>query len=118
MSELVFPTLMLTTTGRRSGLPRRQPLLYLRDGGAYVVVGSNFGRTSHPAWSANLLAEPNATIEVGGRRLQVVARLLSAEDKQRLWPQLLRMWPGFDDYVERSGRDVRVFALEPRRATA
>lgn len=115
LSTLLFPTLMLTTTGRRSGLPRRQPLLYVRDGEAFVVVGSNFGQAAHPAWSANLLADPHAVVEVLGRRVEVRARLLDAEAKQRLWPQLVRVWPGFDDYVQRSGRDIRVFALEPLR---
>ena len=110
----LVPSLILTTTGRRSGLPRRSPLLYVRDGDAFVVIGSNWGKTGQPAWSHNLLADPRATVTVGGRHLPVTARLATGAERERLWERLVAEWPAYRTYVERAGgRDIRVFRLTP-----
>lgn len=109
----MVPTLVLTTTGRRSGLPRETPLACVPDGDGWLVVGSNFGKPHHPAWTANLLADPAATVAYKGRTTQVRAELLSPEEKATVWPRLLAVWPAYDDYVEASGRDLRVFRLTP-----
>ena len=114
VSQLLVPTLVLTTTGAKSGLPRESPLATLVDGDSFYVVGSNFGTEKHPAWTANLLASPEAAVLFRGRRVGVRARLLDAEEKAAVWPRLLTVWPTYDSYVERSGRDLRVFRLEPR----
>ena len=113
MSQLLVTTIMLTTTGAKTGLPRESPLATLPDGDAFYVVGSNFGTEKHPAWSGNLLKNPRATVTYRGRAIEVVARLLTAEEKAAVWPRLLTVWPTYDTYVERSGRDLRVFRLEP-----
>ncbi len=110
-----LPTLLLTTTGRRTGRASSTPLIYVRDGGDLVVVGTNWGQRQHPGWSANLLANPEATVALGRRRLAVRARLLSEEDQRRLWPRFLEAWPGFETYAGLSGRESRMFALTPRR---
>ena len=107
------PTLLLTTRGRRSGLPRERPLLYARDGDAYVVMGSNWGQAQHPAWSGNLLADPAATVTVDGESTAVRAVLLEGTERDRVWPLLLRVWPAYRDYDVRSGRTLRIFRLEP-----
>lgn len=113
VSDAIVPNLVLTTTGRRSGLPRETPLACVPDGeGAWYVVGSNFGREHHPAWTGNLLAEPEATVAFRRRTHAVVARLLDADEKAVVWPRLLAVWPAYDDYVAASGRDLRVFRLE------
>jgi deazaflavin-dependent oxidoreductase (nitroreductase family) len=109
-----LPSLLLTTTGRRTGQPRTVPLLYLPDGDRYVVIASNWGQQHHPAWSGNLLANPEATVSVDGRETAVRARLADPAERERLWPAITRVWPAYDTYVERSGRDIRVFVLEPR----
>jgi deazaflavin-dependent oxidoreductase (nitroreductase family) len=114
LSAAMVPSLVLTTTGRKSGQPRRTPLATLPVDDDFLVVGSNFGKEHHPAWTANLLAEPEATVSYKGRTIPVVARLLDADEKQEVWPKLLRIWPTYDRYVERSGRDLRVFRLHPR----
>lgn len=112
----LVPSLVLTTTGRRSGQPRSTPLLYVPDGDGYVVVGSNWGRPEHPAWTYNLLAEPTATVTVGGRRIPVRARLVDGAERDRLWRLLVAEWPPYETYVRRAGtRRLRVFRLEPRR---
>ncbi len=109
----IVPQLLLTTTGRRSGEPRTSPLLYARDGAAYVVAGSNWGQPRHPAWSANLLADAVATVTVGGVAIRVVATLANGAERERLWALMVGVWPAYDDYAARSGRDIRVFRLDP-----
>jgi deazaflavin-dependent oxidoreductase (nitroreductase family) len=106
--------LRLTTTGRRSGEPRTVPLLYVRDGKRIVLAASNWGQAHHPAWSANLLATPEALVQTGpGAPKAYRARLVTGEERERVWPLLLRVWPAYDTYAGRAGRDIRVFVLEP-----
>jgi deazaflavin-dependent oxidoreductase (nitroreductase family) len=112
LSAGLVPSLVLTATGRKSGEPRRTPLATLPIDDDFIVVGSNFGKEHHPVWTANLLANPDATVSFRGQTIPVKARLLDAAEKQEVWPQLLRIWPTYDRYVERSGRDLRVFRLE------
>jgi deazaflavin-dependent oxidoreductase (nitroreductase family) len=107
----MLPMIMLTATGARSGQPRTTPLAAVMLDGEFVVVASNFGQAAHPAWSANLIAHPDARIAHRGEEIDVTAHLLTDEDKARVWPRLVEMWPLFDDYAERSGRDLRVFRL-------
>jgi deazaflavin-dependent oxidoreductase (nitroreductase family) len=107
----ILPLLFLTTTGRRSGLLRSTPLVYLPDRDDLVVVASNWGQRHHPNWSSNLLAQPRAIAEVNGRRHCVVARLGSPEERRRLWPRLLKEFPPYQTYARRSGRDLRIFIL-------
>jgi deazaflavin-dependent oxidoreductase (nitroreductase family) len=115
-ADLLFDTLMLTTTGRKSGEPRTNPLARMDLDGTPVVIASNFGRDSHPAWSLNLLADPNAIIEEKGVSRPVVARQLTDEERERVWPQAVAIWPGYDTYRKTTEgiRDIRMFALEPR----
>lgn len=109
----MLPQLVLTTTGRRSGEPRDAVLLHVRDGERWVVVGSNWGQQHHPAWSLNLLADPRARVAVDGRSVDVVAHLAVDDERARLLDALRGVWPGYDDYADRSGRDLRVFVLTP-----
>jgi deazaflavin-dependent oxidoreductase (nitroreductase family) len=113
IGRTALPSLLLTTTGRRSGLPRTVPLLYAADGDRFIVIASNWGQQHHPAWSGNLLATPRATVTVRGRELAVVARLVEGAERAGLWPGVLEVWPAYDTYTERSGREIRVFLLEP-----
>jgi deazaflavin-dependent oxidoreductase (nitroreductase family) len=105
--------LLLTTTGRRSGALRTVGLLYVPGPDGYVVAGSNYGGTTHPGWSANLLAQPVAEATVAGRTVQVTARLAEGAERARLWPLLTARWPAYDTYAGRAGRDIRVFTLVP-----
>jgi deazaflavin-dependent oxidoreductase (nitroreductase family) len=107
----ILPLLFLTTTGRRSGRPSSTPLVYLPDGDDLVVVGSNWGQRQHPGWSSNLLAQPHATVEVNGRRRSVLARLVTPEERVRLWPKLLEEFPPYQAYANRGGRELRIFVL-------
>jgi deazaflavin-dependent oxidoreductase (nitroreductase family) len=109
-----LPSMLITTTGRKSGLPRTQPLLYAPDGDAYVVVGSNWGQAHHPAWSGNLLAQPAARVTVGDREFAVRATLAAGAERDRLWELVQRVWPGYAGYAVRAeGRQIRIFRLIP-----
>jgi deazaflavin-dependent oxidoreductase (nitroreductase family) len=113
VGRLLVPSLVLTTTGRRSGEPRDAPLACLPADGGWYVVGSNFGRAHHPAWTGNLIATPEATVSFQGRTTEVVARQLSEEDRAKVWPRLVAVWPLYDTYEDRAGRGLRVFHLTP-----
>jgi len=110
----VLPSLTLTTIGRKSGQPRTQPLVYVPDGENFAVIGSNWGQQHHPAWSGNLLANPDATVVVKGREIPVHAELAEGAERERLWSLLLLTWPAYTAYAERSGRRLRIFKLVPR----
>ena len=115
LSAGMLPSLILTTTGAKSGEPREAPLACLpRDDGSFLVVGSNFGREHHPAWTGNLIKTPEATVLYRRRTFPVTAHLLSDEEKAEVWPELTKAWPTFDRYVEVSGRSLRVFRLTPK----
>jgi deazaflavin-dependent oxidoreductase (nitroreductase family) len=109
-----LPGLLLTTVGRRSGQPRTSPLLYARDGDAYVLAGSNWGQRHQPAWTGNLLACPSATVVIDGRSIPVTAEQVTGAERDRLWRLLAEVWPAYDTYEQRAGgRDIRVFRLNP-----
>jgi F420H(2)-dependent quinone reductase len=108
------PVLLLTTVGRRSGAPRTVPVVYLPDGERLVVIGSNAGHKSAPAWSLNLEANPVAEVEVGGERRNVRARVAEGEERAELWRKMNEQYSGFDDYNARTTREIRLFVLDPR----
>ena len=107
------PTLVLTTTGRRSGRARRNALIYGRDGDNYVVVASKGGAPANPLWYLNLTADPNVRLQVGAERFAARARVASPPDKERLWPVMAAIWPAYDDYNTKTSRDIPVVILEP-----
>jgi deazaflavin-dependent oxidoreductase (nitroreductase family) len=113
----IVPSLLLTTTGRRSGRPRTTPLTYAMDGDSFVVIGSNWGRPHQPAWALNLLDNPHATVRLAGREVPVRARRVVGAERERLFPLLLRLWPAYATYVERAAaREIPVFVLERQPA--
>ena len=100
------PVLLLTTTGRRSGMPRMAPVLYLADGERFVVIGSNAGNERTPAWALNLQADPNVEVQVGSRRQKMRARVTEGEGRRELWGRMNDQYGGFDDYRARTARDI------------
>jgi len=107
------PVLLLTTTGRKSGQKRTAPVVYLADGDAYVVIGSNAGHSRTPAWALNLKAKPEAEVEVGRKRIPVRARVAEGEERADLWRRHNEQYSGFDEYEARTDRDIALFVLEP-----
>ncbi|HVF52786.1 MAG TPA: nitroreductase/quinone reductase family protein [Actinomycetota bacterium] len=110
------PTLILTTTGRKTGQPRAQPLCYLKDGADLVVVGSNWGQEHHPSWTANLLAHPRASIVVEGQTSQVEARPVEEEEWETLYRRFEQMSQNYRSYRGWAReRKIRMFRLTPVR---
>jgi len=108
------PVLLLTTTGRKSGLPRTAPVVYLADGDRWAIINTNAGNHRVPAWSFNLKANPEAEVEIGRKRHPVRARIAEGEERADLWRKHNIQYSGFDDYAAVLDRDIAVFVLEPR----
>jgi deazaflavin-dependent oxidoreductase (nitroreductase family) len=108
------PLLLLTAKGAKTGLPRTTPLVYLLDGERILVVGSNFGQHDHPAWSTNLLANPDAEVTIGGVRSLVRAELLEGAERSEGWAKFEDAARPYQVYGTRTDRTIRVFALERR----
>jgi len=112
LSGLLVPSLILTTTGAKTGLARDSVLMYTADGrGSAIVAGTSFARDKHPAWTYNLLAHPEAEIDVRGRRYAVRASLIEGAEREAAWQRIERQWPGYRAYERESGRVVRLFRL-------
>ncbi|MFF2010209.1 nitroreductase family deazaflavin-dependent oxidoreductase [Streptomyces sp. NPDC058195] len=118
LSSRMLPGLVLTVPGARSGLPRTTPLACMPESGAeqsWILVGSNFGRTGHPSWTANLLAGPDqAVINWRGRDIPVRATLLKGAEREEVWRAALKFWPPYAAYQARIDREIRLFRLRPR----
>jgi deazaflavin-dependent oxidoreductase (nitroreductase family) len=107
------PVLLLDCTGRKTGRMRTTPVLYLEDGSDLVVVASRGGSDAMPAWYLNLKANPATSVQVGSDRHAVRARDATAEERERLWPRLVEMFPDYNVYQERTERRIPVVILRP-----
>lgn len=107
------PILLLVTTGRKSGQRRTTPLLYLADGEKLVIVASNGGAPKHPAWFLNLKSNPQAEVQIGEQTLRVRAEEASPEEKRRLWPKLVEMYSGYENYQKKTEREIPLVILQP-----
>lgn len=112
---LKAPCAILTTTGRKSGAPRKTPLLYLRDGNAVVMVASKGGMSRAPLWYRNIQANPRVQIQIGAQRQAMRAREASADEEARLWPLLDAIYPGYVEYRARCAgvRHIPVLVFDP-----
>jgi deazaflavin-dependent oxidoreductase (nitroreductase family) len=108
------PMLLLDHVGAKSGKKRTNPLVYLRDGNDLVIVASKGGSPRHPAWFHNLRANPDTTVQVGRRRIQVSARVATANERSRLWPKVTKLYRGYDLYQKRASRQIPLVILEQR----
>jgi deazaflavin-dependent oxidoreductase (nitroreductase family) len=108
------PSLLLTTTGRKSGQKFIFPLFYGETGHSYIVVASKGGAPEHPQWYRNLVADPNVEVQVGTKHLKAKARTASGEERAKLWEEALKFWPPYADYAEKAkGREIPVVVLDP-----
>lgn len=107
--------LLLDHIGARTGARRTSPLMFHQDGDTVAVVASKAGQPTHPAWYHNLLANPDVTIQIGSRVLQVHARVASEQERSLLWPKFVAFFPGYDFYQRTAkGRKIPIVILEPR----
>lgn len=109
-----YPTIVLTTTGRKSGDPRRNALIYSRDGDDYILIASYGGRPSHPLWYLNLVADPAVTIQERDRVTICVAETVpEGADRNRLWEQMVALYPPYADYQAKTDRRIPVVRCRP-----
>ncbi len=113
-----MPTLLLTTRGRKSGLLRRTALIYGRDGDRYLLVASNGGSPEHPAWFLNLIAQPAVYLQVGPDKFDARARLATEDEKPALWQIMAQIFPTYNRYQAKAGRDIPLVILERLRPAA
>jgi deazaflavin-dependent oxidoreductase (nitroreductase family) len=107
-------TMLLTTTGRKSGKRRTVLLHYVRDGQDYVIIGSNRGRPKMPAWYLNLQAQPRADVQVARAHVPITARTVPLQERQRLWEMLVALDPGYERMIERTTRILPIVRLTPQ----
>jgi proline iminopeptidase len=105
-------TLILTTTGRRSGRQRSKGLIFGEDGANYLVVASNGGSPGHPGWYLNLRDHPEVEVQVKDDRFRARARTAEGAERERLWELMAKIWPAYDDYQRRTDRQIPVVVLE------
>src|SRR6476660_3384741 len=105
-------TLLLTTTGRKSGEDRTTPLIYGEDDGSFVVVASKGGAPDDPAWMKNLREDPGAKVQVAADKFAAQARTATGDERDRLWARMAEIWPAYEDYASKTDREIPVVVLE------
>lgn len=111
--ELIVPSLLLTTTGRKSGEKYIFPLFYGEDGDSFLIIASKGGAPEHPGWYRNILANPEVEVQVGTRKLRARARTVTGPDRARLWVKALEFWPPYAEYQQKTDREIPVVLLDP-----
>jgi proline iminopeptidase len=113
--DLTVPSLLLTTTGRRSGEKFVFPLFYGKAGDSYFVIASKGGAPQHPGWYQNIQANPDVEVQVGTRKMRARARTATGAERARLWAEALQFWPPYADYQRQTEREIPVVVLDPIR---
>ncbi len=108
-----LPTLLLTSTGRKSGEPRSLPLIYGQVGDSYVVIASKGGMPTHPVWYLNLEAQPECELMVGAKPVSARARVAEGDERERIWAQMVKIYPPYTDYAKATTRKIPVVVLDP-----
>jgi deazaflavin-dependent oxidoreductase (nitroreductase family) len=111
--ELTVPSLLLTTTGRKSGEKFIFPLFYGEAGGSYLVIASKGGAPKHPNWYLNLVANPEVEVQVGTKKMKARARTVTGPERAGLWEKALEFWPPYADYQKKTDREIPVVLLDP-----
>ncbi len=113
-APITVPSLLLTTTGRKSGEKYLFPLFYGQAGSSYFVIASKGGAPEHPGWYRNILANPDVEIQVGTAKMPARARTAAGEEREKLWQQAVEFFPPYADYkLKAQGREIPVVVLDP-----
>lgn len=108
------PTLLLTTTGRKSGEKRIMPLIYGKVPDGYVVVASKGGAPEHPDWYKNLDANPEVELQVANDKFRGRAETVTGERREELWKLMVPIWPPYTEYQAKTQRQIPVVLLKPQ----
>jgi deazaflavin-dependent oxidoreductase (nitroreductase family) len=111
--EITVPSLLLTTTGRKSGEKFIFPLFYGEDKGKVFIIASKGGAPEHPGWYKNIEANPLVEVMVGTKKYQAKAHTVSGAERERLWEKSLTFWPPYADYKKKTDREIPVVVLDP-----
>jgi deazaflavin-dependent oxidoreductase (nitroreductase family) len=112
--EITVPSLLLTTTGRKSGEKYLFPLFYGQAGKSYFVIASKGGAPEHPGWYRNILANPDVEVQVGTAKMHARARTATGAEREKLWEQAVKFFPPYADYKVKAGtREIPVVVLDP-----
>lgn len=109
------PTLLLYTTGRKSGKTSIMPLIYGEAEGGLVIVASKGGAPAHPDWYFNLQADPEVKIKVRNDEMRATAETVTGDRRAALWDQMVEIWPDYANYQQKTEREIPVVLLAPRR---
>jgi deazaflavin-dependent oxidoreductase (nitroreductase family) len=109
----ILPTLLLTTTGRKSGEARSLPLIYGEHEGSYVIIASKGGMPTHPVWYLNLEAKPECDLQVGVKSVSARARVVSGDEREEIWKKMAEIYPPYLDYAKATDRLIPVVVLDP-----
>jgi deazaflavin-dependent oxidoreductase (nitroreductase family) len=107
-----WPTLLLTTRGRKTGKLRRTALIYGQDRDRYILVASNAAAHKHPHWYLNLRAHPSVQVQVKAHRFTAMAHTATADERSRLWNLMAEIFPLYDQYANQTNRDIPVVILQ------
>lgn len=108
----VVPTLLLTTTGRKSGEPFTLPLIFCRTDNGYAVIASKGGSPAHPSWYLNLQANPEVDVQVKADKFRARARTVGADERTALWKKMVEIYPPYERYQASTDRQIPVVVLE------
>ena len=111
--EMDVYSLLLTTTGRKSGERFVFPLYYGTTSDSYIIVASKGGAPDHPGWYKNLVVNPEVEVQVGTKKLKAKARTVTGEERAKLWPVALKFWPPYADYAKKTEREIPIVVLDP-----
>ncbi|MEX0800024.1 MAG: nitroreductase family deazaflavin-dependent oxidoreductase [Dehalococcoidia bacterium] len=109
----MIPTLLLATTGRKSGAAQTRPLIYSKTEGGYVVIASRGGTPQHPDWYLNLVGNPDVSIKVAADAYEAKARAATGDEREALWAQMAELYPPYNLYQQRTERQIPVVVIEP-----
>lgn len=109
----MVPTLLLTTTGRKSGKSLLLPLIYGKTDEGYAIVASKGGAPTHPAWYLNLSANADVHVQVAAEKFRAKARVVSGEERAKIWSRMVEIYPPYTEYQARTKREIPVVVLEP-----
>ena len=108
-----LPTLLLTTTGRKTGEPRSLPLIYGNVGDRYAIIASKGGMPTHPVWYLNLEAKPECELMIGAKAVSARARVVTGEERERIWTQMAKIYPPYLEYQKETEREIPLIILDP-----
>jgi len=111
-----LPVIIVTHTGNKTGAARKTPLMRVKDGANYVLVGSVGGAPANPVWVYNLRANPTVEIrDLGAVQTMKVREVSDDHERARLWKLAVAAFPPYEEYQAKTTRRIPVFVAEPRR---